>query len=130
MFKMVEDFNKNIIGVNRELGPIQDETEYKWGINAIHEELSEWQQAREDGDFIGEIDAVMDIIYFSMGFLTRMGIPHEQSKSIFEAIHRANMEKKLGTKNRVFTHSLDAIKPNNWVPPEERIANILDTIKG
>lgn len=126
MFDKVEDFNKRVIGIDRNCGPISDESEFEWCIGTLQEEIKEWREARKNKDFIGEIDSVIDIIYFSCGFLTRMGISHDKCAKMFSAVHDANMAKKLGTKDREITHSLDAIKPVGWCSPEISISKILE----
>lgn len=122
-------FNKQIIGIDRKPGTIEDEKEFNWMIGVAQEELKELKDAHEEGDFIKELDAVTDLVYFVAGFFTRYGIDPSTAEKIFFAVHDCNMEKKKGMKNRLIKHSNDAVKPEGWVGPEERIMEILDGLK-
>lgn len=128
VFEMVEEFNKEIVGVpTRDIGPIQDKEEVGYLVGCLREEIEEFEEAI-DQDFIGQIDALVDLIYFAVGGLTRMGIPSMLSRRIFAAVHDANMTKKGGKKlERSIQHDLDAIKPEGWVSPEERIIKLIES---
>jgi predicted HAD superfamily Cof-like phosphohydrolase len=130
VFKMVEEMNREIVKVPvREIGPIQDSEEVGYLIGCLREEIDEFEEAI-DQDFIGQVDALIDLIYFAAGGLTRMGIPNDISKKIFTAVHDANMTKKNGVKEqRTIPHTLDAVKPEGWIGPEERIIRILEAHK-
>lgn len=129
IFKSIEDFNKDIIGIDRKPGPLPKD-ELEWLNGAVGEEMGELAQAHENGDFVGQIDAVIDAMYFLGGALTRMGIDHAVSEEIFTAIHCANMLKHKGKKDRDIQHENDAVKPITWVDPESRIIDILESNYG
>lgn len=129
IFQSIEDFNKEIIGIDREPGPLPKD-ELDWLNGTIGEEMGELAEAHENGDFVGQIDAIMDAMYFLGGALVRMGVKHVASEEIFTAIHCANMLKAKGKKERSITHENDAVKPINWVSPEERITEILESHYG
>ena len=124
MFKKVEDFNKNIIGIDRKVGPMPED-EQSWFVGAIEEEVDEFRDACINQDFPSQIDAVIDIIYFACGAMTRMGVNHTMSEDMFNAVHECNMRKIKGVKDRVVKNNNDAIKPEDWVSPEIRIIDIL-----
>jgi predicted HAD superfamily Cof-like phosphohydrolase len=129
VFGKVENFNMEIIGIDRTtaIGPIVDQEELGFFIGTLQEEIDEFIQANEEKDFIGQIDALVDLIYFAAGGFTRMGVPSHVTEKIFTAVHDANMTKKKGKKDRENgCHELDAVKPLDWVSPEERIMIILD----
>ena len=74
------------------------------------------------------IDAIIDLKYFAVGVLYKMGLSPDMQKACCTAVHSANMEKKLGTvAKRAVEGAADAVKPEGWVSPEERIIEILDT---
>ena len=127
---MVEEMNREIVQVPiREIGPIQDNEEVGYLIGCLREEIDEFEEAI-DQDFIGQVDALIDLIYFAAGGLTRMGIPSKLSKKIFAAVHDANMTKKNGIKaERSISHELDAVKPEGWIGPEERIIKLIESHK-
>ena len=118
VFRQTEEFNKKIIGINRFPGTVEDDKEFDWLVGVILEELQEFQDAHRQGDFVAELDSIMDLIYFASGALTRMGINAQVSMDIFLAVHECNMKKAKG-KNaaRIATHDLDAVKSDEWKGP-------------
>ena len=127
MYKLTDKFNKEVIGIDRKMGTIEDKTEFHWCLGVVLEELDEFKQAHDEGDFIKELDAVTDLLYFVSGFMTRMGVPPKLAKQIFEAVHDCNMKKSKGKKVRDIQHESDAIKPKGWIPPEMKIVELLNT---
>lgn len=126
MFESVEKFNKEIIGIDREPGPMPEDEVGFW-VGTIKEELEEFEDAYRAGDFPDQIDSVIDLLYFGVGALVRMGLPSAVSREIFNAVHEANMTKQKGQKKeRDVQHQNDAVKPEGWQSPEFRIMQILD----
>lgn len=126
MIHQVIEFNREVLGIKpRPLGFMPD-IEKDHIVQAMREEVDEFIEAHEGGDLIGSIDAVCDLIYFAMGGLYKMGVTGDAAIEIFTAIHHANMEKKRGVVARRDTGAPDAIKPEGWMSPEERISAILD----
>lgn len=127
MFNKVAAFNKNIIGIDRTPGSVEDTSEFDWMIGVVLEELQELKDAHEQGDFVKELDAVTDLLFFATGFYSRMGIKPDVAREIFDAVSACNMNKIKGRKiERVNQHENDAIKPKGWTGPEEQIMIILD----
>lgn len=126
----VVDFNKRVLGIYpREAGMLVD-AEERISIQCLYEEIEEFKQACKDGDYIGCIDAMIDLMYFANGVLYKLGVTPDQIVACSTAVHEANMEKKLGINHRRGDGSAaDAVKPEGWKSPEERIANILDEVK-
>lgn len=124
--EQVIDFNEKIIGVGqREIGLLSDK-ELEYAIKAIDEEKQEFLQAHRQQDVIGAVDAVIDLMYFGIGFLRRMGLTAQQISDCMTAVHEANMAKKLSMAVQKRVEGVpDAAKPEGWVGPEERIAFIL-----
>lgn len=124
--EQVIDFNEQIIGVGqREIGLLSDK-ELEYAMKAIDEEKQEFFQAHHQQDVIGAVDAVIDLMYFGIGFLRRMGLNAEQISLCMTAVHISNMEKQLSMSVQKRVEGVpDAAKPEGWVGPEERIAFIL-----
>lgn len=122
----VFEFNHEIIKMPKEL-PLQPlSSELKdWYLAAMNEEISEFIQAWQEDDIVGQIDALLDKIYFAIGRLQQMGLTAEQTVSCFKAVHEANMTKKRGAQAKRGGIEADAVKPENWLSPEARIRNIL-----
>jgi predicted HAD superfamily Cof-like phosphohydrolase len=117
------DFNEQVIGtgdveLNCLTGPQQE-----WTKKFVQEELDEFEQAYAKQDLVGMVDAVGDLIYGAMGTFKKMGLTRDQVRQAFTAIHEANMTKKKGRTSRGSDE--DAMKPEGFVPPEQRIAAIL-----
>ena len=123
-FKLVEKFNHELVGVPvRPFPYFLGQEEATWLFNVIWEERDELISAYYANEPIEQIDALMDLIYFAMGGLTRLGVTAEQSDEIFKCIHERNMLKKSGNKDR--GSDLDATKPADWDGPEEQITKIM-----
>jgi hypothetical protein len=91
--------------------------------NFIASELVELDEAIEARDLVGVVDALQDLKYFIYGTELALGIP---SEPCFLAVHDANMDKLFPDgKPRYREGDRKVIKPEGWVGPEDRIAEIL-----
>lgn len=126
MFKKVEKFNKEVVLIGDRMMALPNKAEHNWLINVINEEKLELNVAHINQDYIGYIDALIDNIYFCLGGLVRIGLNEELVEKIFEAVHQCNMKKVRGKKARVIENDADAIKPEDWVSPEDKIIEILE----
>lgn len=125
------DFNEQVIGLPAEgLGeemPLQPlPTEVKiWLMKALTEEVNEYDAAWCRQDLIKQTDSLIDLVYFAIGGLKRMGLTRDQAKRVFTVIHNKNMSKKRGGVAARGNFADDAVKPEGWIPPEEEIGRIL-----
>lgn len=124
VFHQVVEFNRDIIGIQPRTKGMLYLEELKFTAKALNEEQIELVEAHNGGDFIGCVDALLDSIYFAIGALYKMGLTPEQMERCMTAVHEANMTKKKGMTKR--GHENDAVKPETWIPPEERIGQILE----
>jgi predicted HAD superfamily Cof-like phosphohydrolase len=124
MIQSVYDFNRQVVGVpRRPLTPLED-TEHQWLVAALREEADELEKAQ--GDLVESVDAVIDSIIFAIGGLCRMGLTPNQAKACFDAVMVCNSMKVAGKKpSRDFGDTQDAVKPADWVGPEDNIRRIL-----
>jgi len=90
----------------------------KWMI----EEILEFTKAESVYE---QADAIMDLIYFSLGTLVEMGVPPQP---LFDVIHDANMRKRLHNGSIVVVDNKVA-KPPEWRHPWEEIKEIIDARK-
>ncbi len=129
----MRNFAQNVVKFNREVVGIQDREktllshdELTFMKKAIEEERDELLKAHTEKDYIGAIDALIDMMYFCVGGLHKLGVTVEEMELCGEAVHEANMTKKAGQKKgRETGTAQDAIKPVDWMGPEERIAEII-----
>ena len=122
-FDKVHIFNTEVLGIDREEVEIMPGEEAGDLWEFITEELGELLEA---DDVVGEVDALLDIIYFAIGGLVKSGLKPDQMRDCFTAVHNANMTKSLGKKDsRPDIQGTDAKKPDDFVDPNETIAEIL-----
>jgi predicted HAD superfamily Cof-like phosphohydrolase len=121
-YYLVQNFNEEILGLERPpLGPMPKDVGTHL-VKCLHEEAIELQEAHDNADFIGCVDALIDTIYFAIGGLHKLGLGREDAVRVFELVHNANMSKKRGQKeSRATGDAADAIKPDDWVAPEDAI---------
>ena len=126
-FEQVEKFNKEILGISVRVPSLQKEEEYLLSHHQMREETDEFLVACEQEDYIGALDALIDNMVFTFGVAYKMGVDAKTFHDCFTAVMNANMEKKKGVKagREGFGNAADAIKPDNWQSPEDRIGEIL-----
>lgn len=119
------DFNEQIIGVGNPVLNVLTNAQYDWTIRAYSEEVREFGDAFREQDLLKMVDANLDLIYFAIGTLKKMGLTREQVRACMTAVHEANMTKKRGQVAARGNSDQDAVKPETFVPPEERMGKIL-----
>lgn len=127
MAEQVNEFNRRVLGIEPRIAAPMSWAEADHLRKALAEEGDELAEASVRGDFVGQIDACIDAIYFALGGLYKMGLNPDAVSRMFHEVHTANMEKKLGVvASRGDGTVPDAIKPGGWTPPEDRIRKVLD----
>lgn len=94
----------------------------KFRVNFIKEELAELEKAIEEKDMVEVADALIDIVYVTVGFATILGIPFQE---IWDEVHKTNMAKVSGKEVRekeietlkAPRHDTDVLKPLDWKGP-------------
>ena len=125
----VINFNYEILGIQRRRPGLQDEDEFGLSMHQLKEEISEIEDAYEKEDFIAVLDGLIDLEYFLLGIFYKNGINESTHAELFDAVHQANMLKKMGTKKgREGFDAADAVKPDSWTNPEIKFARILDRV--
>ena len=119
------DFNERVIGTPVELDfNCLTKKQFDWTIKFCQEELTEFTEAYEQQDMVKMVDGILDLIYGAMGTLKKMGLTREQVYACMNAIHAANMTKDKGVVASRGSDE-DAVKPADFVPPDEAIGQIL-----
>ena len=127
MIDEIFEFNTKLLGVKiGEINQLQ-KSEFDWLVVALNEELGEFIDAHNEQSIVGCVDSLLDLTYFAIGGCVRMGLTPKQIHQCFDAIHNANMAKKMGMKKSRPTDGTvaDAIKPDGWVAPETQMIQIL-----
>ncbi|MHA1806802.1 MAG: hypothetical protein ACTSX2_04450 [Candidatus Thorarchaeota archaeon] len=84
----------------------------------MQEELDEFRAAVTNGDFLEEIDALIDITVVAKGTAVMMGLRWERH---WDEVYRANMEKVVGENVKRPDMAFDLIKPCSWSGPDHRL---------
>ena len=81
-------------------------------------------RANSEGILVGEVDALIDLLYFTYGTFVLMGV---DPMPIFEIVHQANMGKLFPDgKPHYHPETHKVLKPDNWekqYAPEIKIHN-------
>lgn len=104
----------------------REEFDFRFGF--MSEELIEYSQAWLEGDLVGAADALVDLIYVALGTAAFHGFPLDQ---VWAVVHEANMSKVRTPSKDASKRSstLDVIKPDEWVSPNDAIRKIIDGAK-
>jgi predicted HAD superfamily Cof-like phosphohydrolase len=125
---LIVEFNRSVLSLPLPKDiELLDAATLELSITQLKEEIDEYTQANGEQNVIGSIDAIIDLIYFSIGILYKHGLDAESINACITAVHNCNMQKKLGVKSTriVDGNPADAVKPADWIGPEVRIAEIL-----
>lgn len=125
--QQVFHFNSEVVKSDREEYPLFLQKDRAFHIhNHLIEEVTEFLDASLNGDTVKAVDGIIDLMYLGLGTLYKMGLTVGQVEACMEAVHEANMLKRRGTMTRgTSTSSEDAVKPEGWVGPEQKIKEIL-----
>lgn len=83
----------------------------------IREELTEYFNADMDGDKVGCLDALVDLVYVALGTAYLHGFDFEEA---WRRVHEANMKKVRADSPEASKRgsSYDVVKPIGWTPPD------------
>lgn len=113
MQEQVEDFHRKfcqpLVSESNRNGPRIRRPELRASL--IREEAKETCDAIEEGDLIGAIDGLCDLIYVALGTASEFGIDLEP---FFDEVHRSNMAKTGGPTRA----DGKIMKPEGWKPPD------------
>ena len=126
MYEKVREFRQKLQLPISDLPVLISSAESSYFSRFILEELSEYMRACEEGSLVDAADALVDLVYVTLGCAHAMGLPFNE---LFDIVHTANMKKQPANE---FVRSLrgtryDVVKPMGWVPPEEAIQRAINT---
>ena len=84
-------------------------------VECMQEELDEFTDAVYAQNMEEQADALVDLVYFTLGTAVMLGIPFQ---ILWDDVHRANMQKVRGIGKR--GHLVDCIKPDGWIGPQTK----------
>ena len=125
VFDAIFTFNEQIIGTEAVPLNTLSDGQFEWTTTAYEEEIDELISAREKQDLVGMVDATLDLIYFAVGTLKKLGLTREQAYACMMAVNDANMTKRKGKVAARGNNAEDAVKPEDFVPPEQAIGAII-----
>lgn len=132
MAQLVAEFNERILRLppkyeNNE--PVQglSDADFTLSMKQLREEISEFEYADEKDDLPGQVDAMLDLVYFALGVLYKMGLSPLEINTLFTAVHSANMAKSAGKKKgREVEGAIDAVKPVDFKDPKNVIEGVIN----
>jgi len=128
MVPHVIHFNRDLLGLSRERPQLLDARESLWLFQALLEEVQEFMEAHnEEADLAKSVDALIDLLYFTIGGLYRLGLDEILIAQCFGAVHEANLTKRRGVKaTRPNDGTVaDAVKPADFQDPVLKIRELL-----
>lgn len=114
--------------------PLGDEDVLSSDVHAVEyrrkflqEELDEFSDAMFTGNRVEAFDALLDLVYVAYGTALFLGIRPLQWYSGFSEVHACNMAKERVEKatDSKRGSTFDCRKPEGWVGPEAKLADIL-----
>lgn len=124
----VVSFNREILSIQERPVGLMSPNEFNLSMRQLREEISEMEDEYDRGNLVGVVDGMIDLHFFLLGVIYKHGLKEELYEKLFHEVYSANMEKKAGVKKgrEGFGNAADAVKPEGWIPPEERLARILE----
>ena len=134
----MKDFAENVVYFNEEVlhsirghKLLESEFQRAHTLKCLTEELAEYKLAGQKGDYLGAVDAILDLMYFAVGSLHRMGLSPTEMSDCGRIVHTANMQKAKGKVERRAVDGVpDATKPVGWESPEESMRRYLEVDHG
>lgn len=107
--KDVLQFHKHINYENGKTPKSLKIDDFQQRVDYMEEEVSELIFCHDDKDLYGEVDALLDLIYFAIGTLLKMGV---DPRPCWDEVHRANMDKLPAVNHK------NSVKPEGWRAPQ------------
>jgi predicted HAD superfamily Cof-like phosphohydrolase len=127
MFKAVGEFRSKMQLPMSNQPQLLSAEQTSYFARFIMEELSEYLRANEEQSLVDAADAIIDLVYVTLGCAHAMGLPFED---LFNVVHKANMQKEPANEfcRSIRGNQYDVVKPVGWVAPEEELQNIINNV--
>ena len=89
------------------------------------EELEEFMEA--NGDLTKQVDAMLDLMYFTLGTLVCMGVKDPQA--LFDEVHKTNMSKLFPDGKPHYREDGKVIKPEGFVAVDSKLTEMLNSME-
>jgi predicted HAD superfamily Cof-like phosphohydrolase len=90
-----------------------NEEDFRFRYDFMVEELTEYIDARAEGNLEKQLDSLVDLVYVALGTALWHGFDFDAA---WDRVHKANMEKHAGLPTGRHG-SLDVSKPPGWTAP-------------
>lgn len=105
---------------------LMDSALMQFRLGFLREELREFEDAHDAGDYVAAADSLVDLVYVAIGTAVVMGVPWDEC---WTAVHNANMRKQKAKPDgsdskRGSAH--DVVKPEGWRSPEVDLKRIIE----
>lgn len=85
-------------------------------IKLIEEELEELKEATNNNNLVEVADALVDILYVTLGAFVAYGFSPQQVETLFQAVHDNNMTKLGPDGKAIYNEFGKVIKPEGYTP--------------
>ena len=94
-------------------------------VDFIYEELEEYLVANRKGDIVGVLDAILDIMYFTIGMVVIHGFQDVADRG-FDIVHRCNMSKLWPCNEVRIREDGKVLKPPTFKRPEPELRKLFE----
>ncbi len=123
-YEAVKEFQQAFGHPVAEAPTFMDSARLSTRVAWMDEEIKELEEATT---LIGQVDAIIDLLYFCLGTLVEMGVPPQ---AFFDIVHSANMGKLWGDgRPRFREEDGKVIKPEGWETPEPKMLEVLQQLQ-
>lgn len=126
-YKMVKKFQVKANQPHPEIPTLLERERVLIRSEWMREEIFEFEGAN---DLAGQIDAMVDLLYYAIGTLVELGV---EPDSFFKIVHEANMKKVDKESSIKRDNDGKVLKPDNWKDPtiiiKKKIEAIISTYK-
>ena len=113
------------VEVNEHVGFPEDQLTLEY-VQSIEDFVDEFSKHYELNDMVNSVTSIALVCRACCAIFGEFGLSAYKAERVMDAVYTANMTKKKGVNaKRGDGQAADAVKPADFVPPEEKIAEIL-----
>jgi NTP pyrophosphatase (non-canonical NTP hydrolase) len=116
-------FNRHSLSYSTKPTLISEEA-FDFRLKLIQEEVQELMQAYKEENLVEITDALVDLVYVTIGLATKMGLPFNAA---WQVVHNTNLFKKIrGPVAKRGDNVEDLVRLDCYTDPKELIASLLE----